>query len=40
MQPHPFNQQAFEPLADVTRFVARLSLELEKEALDSKLQQG
>ena len=39
-QPHPFNQRAFEPLADVTRFVAKLSLELERKALDSKLQQG
>lgn len=34
LQPHPFNQQAFEPLADLTRLVAKLSIELEKREID------
>jgi hypothetical protein len=34
MQPHPFNQQAFEPIADLTRFVARLAIELEVKRID------
>jgi hypothetical protein len=40
LQPHPFNQQAFKPLADLTRFVAKLCLELERQALDRKHQPG
>lgn len=35
VQPHPFNQEAFEPMADLTRLVAILSIELEKRAIDS-----
>ena len=34
LQPHPFNQQAFEPLADLTRLAAKLSIELEKQEID------
>ena len=34
LQPHPFNQQAFEPLSDLTRLVAKLSIELEKREID------
>jgi hypothetical protein len=34
LQPHPFNQQAFEPLADLTRLVAKLSIELERQDID------
>ena len=34
LQPHPFNQEAFEPLADLTRLVAKLSIELEMKEID------
>lgn len=37
LQPHPFNQRAFEPLADLTRFVAKVAIELEKQRIDSAL---
>jgi hypothetical protein len=40
LQPHPFNQQDFEPLADLTRFVAKLCLELERKALDREVGLG
>lgn len=35
LQPHPFNQQAFEPLADLTRFVAKVSIERERLKIES-----
>jgi hypothetical protein len=37
LQPHPFNQQAFEPLADLTRLVAKLSIELEMKEIDKRV---
>ena len=37
LQPHPFNQQAFEPLADLTRFVAKVSIEMEMKEIDTRL---
>lgn len=40
LQPHPFSQQVFEPLADLTRFVATRCLELEMEALDRTVQRS
>ncbi len=34
LQPHPFNQEAFAPLADLTRFVAKLAIEFELKEID------
>jgi hypothetical protein len=34
LQPHPFNQGAFAPLADLTRLVAKLALEFELKEID------
>ena len=36
LQPHPFNQEAFEPLADLTRLVAKLAIEFELKEIDRK----
>lgn len=36
LQPHPFNQRAFAPLADLTRLVAKLAIELEMKQIDRR----
>lgn len=40
LQPHPFNQQAFKPLAGLARLVAKVSIELEKREIDRNRSAG